>query len=53
MSKICTLCLKQIGEEQSIVIDERLRHLVCHKQLEKMVADLEEIYEGTKPEESK
>ena len=50
---ICTLCLKLIDDDKTIVIDERIRHLECHNKLEKLVVELAEIYEETKPEESK
>lgn len=45
---ICSLCLKEvlIGEE-TIVVDEKIRHESCSIELDKMVDELEKIYENS------
>jgi len=49
---ICTLCLKEIQEdEKSVIVNDRLRHLECSDSLEKMVEELDEIYQDTKPDD--
>ena len=49
---ICTLCLKTILEDESSVkVNGRLRHKECSDQLEKMVEELDEIYQETKPDD--
>ena len=45
---ICSLCLKEIkSSEASVEVDGRIRHETCSDELEKMVGDLEKIYEDT------
>jgi len=45
---ICSLCLKEIKKlEASIEVDGRIRHETCSNELEKMVDELEKIYEDT------
>lgn len=48
----CSLCLKEIGSDEPFVeIDERIRHESCSNELEKMVDELEKIYEETCPKD--
>lgn len=48
---ICSLCLKEISvHEESVVVDDAIRHKTCSEELENMVKELERIYEETAPE---
>lgn len=48
MSKICSLCLKEITEDQeSVVVDELIRHKLCSEEFECDLKELEEIYNET------
>ncbi len=49
--EICTLCLKEIGDEETVVVNERLRHKSCSENLEEMILELEEIYESDQHKE--
>jgi len=49
---VCTLCLKEIKDgEKSVEIDGRIRHESCSKEFEKMIVDLEKIYEDDCPKD--
>ena len=43
----CTLCLEIIDEEidETVIVEGRLRHKKCSETLEKMIDELEKIYE--------
>ncbi len=48
----CSLCLNEILDgEESITVDARIRHKVCSEEYEKMVGDLEKIYEDMESED--
>ncbi len=48
---ICTLCLNAImPDDKTIVVDDRIRHKECSDKLEKMIEELDEIYQDTKPD---
>jgi len=45
---ICTLCLKEIKEtEETIEVNGKIRHMFCSIELERMVEELEKIYQET------
>lgn len=49
---LCSLCLKEISNgESSVIVDGKVRHEFCSNELEKMVDDLEKIYEDTCPKD--
>jgi hypothetical protein len=49
---VCSLCLKDIKEGEDVTtVDNRLRHISCSDEFEKMVDDLEKIYEDTCPKD--
>lgn len=48
---ICTLCLKEIGEDRSVEVNGRIRHKTCSDTLEKMIKELEKIYDEDKEED--
>lgn len=49
---VCSLCLEKIEEDEKIIIvDERSRHETCSIEFEKMVWDLEKIYDDTCPKD--
>lgn len=52
MSKICSLCLKEIlDSEDFIIVDDAIRHKTCSDEFEKDLKELEDIYNETKPED--
>lgn len=49
---ICTLCLKEITEEQeTVTVLDRIRHKECSDKLKEMIDELEEIYEQDQKDE--
>lgn len=37
-------------DDKTIVVDDRIRHKECSDKLEKMIEELDEIYQDTKPD---
>jgi len=35
----------------TVVVDERIRHKLCSDEYEKMIGELEKIYEDTRPDD--
>ncbi len=49
---ICSLCLEDIIEGQkTVIVDGLTRHETCSEEFEKMVDELEKIYEDTCPQD--
>lgn len=41
---ICTLCLKEITDNDMVNEDGKIRHRSCAEEFERMIVDLEQIY---------
>ena len=44
---ICSLCLSEIEDENFVIVDGHVRHISCSEEFEKMIVDLEKIYDDT------